>query len=705
MVSAPNAYSAARKSALADVALRKKEKLNPYLPVLDTYLEHLHITGTRRCGTSEILIRRIVGTCHAGRTEAFAANFMPLLEENSEFAAKWMRLYASASEEGLRDSIRVYELYGSYFVEEGNKRVSVMKVMQNPLISAEVIELTVDPADLTDGDLYESYLRFRALTGISTILMSRKRNYHKLLNILGVTEEDPLSSQARTHLMSLYDRFELLFRKKVTEPIPASAGDAFLILLETFGWDPDRIYPDSEIENEFDSIRPAILAWPGSIRASLVTDTRTSDRKPNSLLSFLSEPVRAALIEPGQPEQSTWTRDHDEAFRAMAEKLKGDVDIRIWNGIDTPAALEDALQAAVDWKADVVFTGHPLMLQATNQFAARYPKVRFLNCSLNPESTAVRSYYTRGYELQFLQGMAAGALSSTGKLGYIADYPIYGAIADINAFAIGAMAVRPDVRVYLDWSTSKAATNDDFPTDIDMIYISGQDFDTEVRTRRRYGLFDVRTGQFAQLSTVRQKWDVFYTRIITSILNRTYKADETSENTHSINYWLGLSNGLMDVAFSDRLPMQTRRLIAQIKDDIASESFLIFDGLGSYGQRKLTMEQIARMDWLVRSVVGYLPDMNDLIETAQPLVRVHGIDPEDDPSIPDDEIARRKAACRLKNSQSASTSASSVSSSAADASAPASVSTSDSSTPDSASSASTSTSSFPSSNSEKSSQS
>lgn len=635
MSSAAEAYQSAHKAALAALAARKKENLDPYLPVLDHYLSALHIVSTRRFGSQEIQLRRIVGTCHEGRTEAFAYNFMPLLEENSEFAAKWMRLYSSALEEGLRDPIRVYLLYGRYFVEEGNKRVSVMKALNNPLIAADVYELTVVPDGLPDGPLYAAYLHFSAQSGISTILMSRKKNYAKLASILGINNEHTLSAEDRKTLISLFDRFEALYDQRISSPIPASAGDAFLILLEVFGWLPGKIYTDSELSKEFDAILPAILAWPTSLRTALLTQSELSSRKPSALFSFLSEPVRAVLIEPGSPETSLWTKAHDEAFRQMAQSLSGKVEIRIFNDCDSLTSIDNALKQAVEWKADVVFTAHPLMLQATNLYAARYPKIRFLNCSLNPESTAVRSYYTRGYELQFLQGMAAGALSTTGRLGYIADYPIYGAIADINAFAIGAMMVRPDVKVYLDWSTSKHATNQEFPVDIDLLYIAGQDFDTRLRKGKSFGLFDVRTGQFARLSTVNQKWDVFYTRIIASILNHTYQMDAISQNTNSINYWLGLSNGLMDVHFSDVLPDQTRRLIRRIRDDITEERFFIFDGLGNRkdgysGHNPLDMEEICRMDWFVSSIVGILPDPDDLTEYAKNLVRIHGVELEEE---------------------------------------------------------------------------
>ena len=61
--------------------LGKKEGGSP--AVLDTILEERHITAPAEVslGLVSIPVDRIVGTKTAGRTKAFASNFMPLLDE------------------------------------------------------------------------------------------------------------------------------------------------------------------------------------------------------------------------------------------------------------------------------------------------------------------------------------------------------------------------------------------------------------------------------------------------------------------------------------------------------------------------------------------------------------------------------------------------------------------------------------------------
>ena len=106
-------------------ALSKNEY--PYLPVLDELITNSDIAGEVNLGLQHISLDRVVGTATKGRTTAFASNFMPILDANSEFGNKWSSLCDSHIEEGIHDPIKVYEYMNKFYVIEGNKRVSVLK--------------------------------------------------------------------------------------------------------------------------------------------------------------------------------------------------------------------------------------------------------------------------------------------------------------------------------------------------------------------------------------------------------------------------------------------------------------------------------------------------------------------------------------------------------------------------------------------------
>lgn len=93
---------------------------------------------TTDIGIVQVPAEFIVDTKTAGRTNVFAQNFMPIAEEKSEFAAKWESLCSSHLDEGIREPVLVYEYMNRYYVEEGNKRVSVLKFFDAATITARV---------------------------------------------------------------------------------------------------------------------------------------------------------------------------------------------------------------------------------------------------------------------------------------------------------------------------------------------------------------------------------------------------------------------------------------------------------------------------------------------------------------------------------------------------------------------------------------
>ena len=70
--------------------------LYPYPHVLDEILDDSMVARRVDLGILDIPAERIVGTRYAGRRSAFAANFMPLLSSETEFASKWINLCESA---------------------------------------------------------------------------------------------------------------------------------------------------------------------------------------------------------------------------------------------------------------------------------------------------------------------------------------------------------------------------------------------------------------------------------------------------------------------------------------------------------------------------------------------------------------------------------------------------------------------------------
>ena len=81
----------------------------PFLPVLDDILENVSIVSRVELGLVDIPLDLIVGTSTYARTVSFASNFMPIVDDESEFADKWIKLSNDLLFEGQREPVKAYE--------------------------------------------------------------------------------------------------------------------------------------------------------------------------------------------------------------------------------------------------------------------------------------------------------------------------------------------------------------------------------------------------------------------------------------------------------------------------------------------------------------------------------------------------------------------------------------------------------------------
>ena len=137
-------YKEAQKLAQKDYRACISAGKNPCLPVLEDFVSTKAFTKGIDLGLVQIPAELIVGTKTRGRVNAFSSNFMPILDENTEFADKWNRLCNAHLNEGIREPIKAYEYMNRFYVEEGNKRVSVLKFFDAVTIVGHVIRIMPD---------------------------------------------------------------------------------------------------------------------------------------------------------------------------------------------------------------------------------------------------------------------------------------------------------------------------------------------------------------------------------------------------------------------------------------------------------------------------------------------------------------------------------------------------------------------------------
>ena len=73
------------------------------------------------------------------------------------------------STEGIRDPIKAYEYMNKFYVEEGNKRVSVLKFFGAVSIPGNVIRIVPPRTDEKENRIYYEYMDFYSLSNVNYV--------------------------------------------------------------------------------------------------------------------------------------------------------------------------------------------------------------------------------------------------------------------------------------------------------------------------------------------------------------------------------------------------------------------------------------------------------------------------------------------------------------------------------------------------------
>ena len=613
----------------------------PYLPVLDQILSYSEITSTVSLGTIDIPLSRLVGTKTEDRANAFASNFMPLLPEQSEFASKWSLLYNYQVQEGIQDPIIAYEYMNQFYVQEGNKRVSVLKYLGAYSIQGSVTRLIPKRTEEKDNKLYFEFLDFNRVSGNCEVWFSRLGSYRRLLKLMGKAPDEVWDEEERLFFRSAFGRFEKAFHMAHGEKLELTASDAFLVYVGIFGYEQTCSQTEKEMYAALQKIWSEIRLAERGRQVELVPDPAAAKElsRPSLLNWFIPagflEPdtLKTAFIYTKTPETSSWTYAHELGRKYIGQALGEKVKTISFDQADTEEQTAESIEKAIQEGCSVIFTTAMQMVNQSVRSAILHPNVKIYNCSIKMSYSSICTYYARMYESKFLMGALAAAISREDQLGYIADYPIYGTMANINAFAMGARMVNPYVKVYLEWSRTREGDAQARLEQKGIRYISGDDMITPRNASRRYGLYRIRPdGSIENLAATIWHWGKFYEQILRIILGGSGDAT-AAKGKKAVNYWWGMSSDVIDVICSDNLPHGIHRLTELLKNSIRSGSFRPFEGL-IYSQggklqcrdgESLKPEDIITMGWLAENVVGTEPEFDQLTEEAQKLVQLQDI--------------------------------------------------------------------------------
>ena len=163
-------------------------------------------------------------------------------------------------------------------------------------------------------------------------------------------------------------------------------------------------------------------------------------------------PLKAAWIYVGPHNDAGWSQAHDMGRLYVQKKLGANVQTTFKENIANGPQLEQTVASLVRDGNKIIFgTSFGFF---SKKLAAKYPDVLFEQATGTDLAKNMAEYFGAGEDSIYLSGMAAGAATKSGKIGYIAPFAIPEVIRHANAFALGAQAVNPKAQVKLIWTNA-----------------------------------------------------------------------------------------------------------------------------------------------------------------------------------------------------------------------------------------------------------
>ncbi len=611
----------------------------PYLPALDAILTQAEMKTEESLGLVNIPLDQIVGTKTEGRQNSFANNFMPLMPEYSEFARKWDGVVDYHMNQGIGDPIVCYEFMNKFYVLEGNKRVSVLKYFGVDSIEGTVTREIPYPQDTPESRIYFEFLDFYKDSQVNYIWFTQPGSFPKLTLALKKKPGEKWTDEDKENFRSLYTEFSGLFKDKGGDKLKITAGDALLFYLSLYSYKEIQEKSHSEKAKDLDRIFKELPALGDETQESLVFKPEAASG--GSVLNRILHPLggktlRIAFIHDRRMSESGWTYGH-ELGRMHVEDVFGDrIQTAAYFLQDDERDIAELIDAVIQDGYEIIFTANQKFLAASLKAAIEHPEVKILNCSVGQPHNSIRTYYGRLFEAKYLAGMIAGAMTENEKIAYRANFPIYGTMAEINAFALGARMTNPRAQVYLHWDSLKDHEHlSELLDREDISVVSGNDMIRPGQEGSAYGLFIRKDGKTVNLAAPIWNWGRFYERIISDILQGSWDSGDDVKSRNAVNYWWGISSGIIDLVLSGNLPRGVRRFADVMRSRIVEEDWLLNPFAGKLFLQDgravgtdagaLPAQEVITMNYLLEGIVGSVPSLDELNQESRDRIAMQQI--------------------------------------------------------------------------------
>jgi simple sugar transport system substrate-binding protein len=187
----------------------------------------------------------------------------------------------------------------------------------------------------------------------------------------------------------------------------------------------------------------------GLVVAAAVALTMGCQKKEAAAASG-EKKIKAGFVYVGPAGDLGFSYAHDQARLALEKEFPW-LEAKIVESVPEGKAAPVLDQLVQNEKCDIIFTASFGFMDETLAAAGKYPNVKFEHCSGFKRADNMGTYFADLYQMYYLTGLMAGALTKTDKIGYVGAFPIPEVVRHIDAFALGVRDANPKAKVDVRW--------------------------------------------------------------------------------------------------------------------------------------------------------------------------------------------------------------------------------------------------------------
>ena len=338
--------------------------------------------------------------------------------------------------------------------------------------------------------------------------------------------------------------------------------------------------------------------------------------------------VKVGFVYLTTPGDHGWTYAHEvgrqDVIKHFGDKVETTFVENVPEGPDATRVIRDLAKQG----NDIIFTTSFGYMDPTLKVAKEFPEVKFDHITGYKRAPNMATGNIRFYEGRYVQGVVAGLMTKSNKIGYIASFPIPEVIQGINAFGLGLRSVNKDAEVSVIWVNTwydpvkeADAAKVHIAEGADIL-AQHTDSPAMLQTAEKAGVYgfgqssDMKAfAPKAQLFSSVNNWGPYYVSQIQALMDGSWTTGDGPDHWAG-NTWAGMANDFLVLTPFENMPADVAKAAQKAADDIKSGTNKIFTGpiRDNTGAEKVPAgktlndgELFTTLDYYVEGVVGKIP--------------------------------------------------------------------------------------------------